>query len=183
MVGAERFDEFADAVRLVERGHSVIVVNPWASVAALRFADTGGTFIPYAIERLPLVFGPFDLICERYPFTVARVKGVCEDDPCPVWLSIRTIRTYAMARLRHVAPCGRWILFTESPGLAGTLRSLFHHDKAIRRNFNVRVVPLTRDEAPRSSYPHLSTRFQVIIKRHSAELRPISGVPAKTASL
>jgi hypothetical protein len=170
VVGAERSEEFAEAGRFERLSGNVVVVNPRKSVAARRFARAGGYFMQRAIERLPLTLGPFDLICENYPYTVAQVEGVCEDDPCPVWLSARAIRAYAMARLRHLARGGRWILFTESPGFARALRSLFHRDKGIRSDFNVQVVPLTRGEAPRSSYPRLSTRFKVIIQRHCGEV-------------
>lgn len=172
ILGAERPDEFADAVRLARCGHSVIVVNPRESIAARRFANAGGSFIQSAIERLPSTLGLFDLICENYPYTVARVEGVCEDDPCSMWLSARAMRAYAMARLRHLAPHGRWIVFTESPGFAGALRSLLHRHKGIGHNFSVRIVPLTRDEAPRSSYPDLSTRFQLIFQRRPAQAAP-----------
>jgi hypothetical protein len=182
IVGAERPEEFADALRLARLGRNVIVINSRESVAARRFANAGGIFIRSAIERLPLIFGPFDLICENYPFTVARVKGVCEDDPCPMWLSARAMRAYAMARLRHVAPLGRWIVFTESPGFARALRSIVHRP-GIRSNFTIRIVPLKAEEAPRSSYPHLATRFKVIVQRRPAELRRANSLRAKTASL
>src|SRR6202521_2450521 len=140
LVGAERSDEFADAMRLVRQGHKVVVVNPHASLAARRFAKDGGTFVPTTIERLPLALGSFDLICENYPYTVARVKGVCEEDSCPVWLSTRAMRAYAMARLKRLAPRGRWIAFTESPDFAKALRSFVHQEPDIRRNFSVRIV-------------------------------------------
>jgi hypothetical protein len=175
IVGAERSDEFADAVRLARLGCNVIVVNPRERVAARRFANAGGIFIQSDIEQLPSMFGPFDLICESYPFTVARVEGVCEDNPCPMWLSARVMRAYTMARLRHLAPGGRWILFTESPGFARALRSIVRRDLGIQCTFNIRIVLLKTDEAPRSSYPHLRTRFKVIIQRHPAELRLSSG--------
>jgi hypothetical protein len=183
LVGAERSDEFADAMRLVRQGHKVVAVNPHTSLAAHSFAKYGGTFVPTSIEYLPLAFGPFDLICESYPFTVARVKGVCEDDPCPMWLSARAMRAYAIARLRHLALRGRWIVFTESPGFVRALRSMVHRDPGIQRNFNIRIVPLKPDEAPRSSYPRLSTRFKVIFRRRPDELRQANGLPATTASL
>src|SRR5271165_2210721 len=54
LVGAERSDEFADAMRLVCQGHKVVVVNPHASLAARSFAKDGGTFVPTTIEYLPL---------------------------------------------------------------------------------------------------------------------------------
>jgi hypothetical protein len=165
MVGSERSDEFADATQVLARGHNVTVVNPRESPAAFRFAGRGGTFIRCPIERLPLTLGPFDVICENYPFTVARVEGVCEDGLCPVWLSARLMHAYAMARLRHLAPGGRWILFTESPGFARALRSIVRRDLGIRRNFNIRIVPLTNGESPRSLYPRLTTRFKVILQQ------------------
>jgi len=181
LVGAERPDEFADAVRLVRQGHKVVVVNPHASLAARNFAKDGGTFVRTTIECLPFALGLFDQICENYPYTVARVKGVCEEDPCPLWLSARAIRAYAMARLRYLAPGGRWIVFTESPGLAGALRSIVRRDQAIRRKFGFRIVRLISTEAPQSSYPLLPTRFKVILQRHPAESHRTSSVPARKA--
>jgi hypothetical protein len=181
VVGAERSDEFADAMRLVHHGHKVVAVNPYASRAARSFAKDGGTFVRATVECLPLALGSFDLICENYPYTVARMKGVCEDNSCPVWLSARAIRAYAMARLRHLAPGGRWILFTESPGFADALRSIVDSDHSIRRTFSVRMVRLISDEAPQSSYPRLTTRFKVILRRHSTASRRISSEPARKA--
>ena len=169
-VGAERSDEFADGLRLERCGHAVIVVNPRKTGAARRFANAGGTFIQGAIERLPLTPGPFDLVCESYPFAVAPVPGLCEEDPCPIWLSGRPMRAYATARLRQLAPRGRRIVFTESPGFAGALRSIVHLGPGMRRNFTIRIVPTKTDEAPRSLYPRLSTRFKVILQRRPAEL-------------
>ena len=169
IIGAERRDEFAHARRLVGRGHSVIVVNPRESAAAHRFAPAGGYFIQSAIERLPLTLGPFDLVCENYPFTVGEVEGVCEDDPCPVWLSSLAIRAYAVARLRHLAPDGRWILFTESPGFARALRSIVRRDPVIQRNFSSRIAQVRAEEAPPSSYPRLATRFKVVFQRYPTD--------------
>jgi hypothetical protein len=165
IVGAERSDEFANATRLEERFHSVIVVNPRESAAARRFVSEGGTFLRSAIERLPSALGPFNLICENYPYTVARVEGVCHDKPCPIWLSESEVRAYAMARLNRLAPRGRWIVFTESPGFARALHSIGHSDRTIRPSFSVHVVRLVNDEAPQSSYPRLATRFKVIFRR------------------
>jgi hypothetical protein len=168
-VGAEHEREFAQALRLAETNREVIVVNPRESVAARRFSDAGGTFIPTAVDRLPLALGPFDCVCENYPFTVRRIKGLCEDDPCPVWRSSRAMRQYAMARLRRVAPGGRWIVFTESPGFARALRSLVHRDPTVARAFTVRIVSLSKEEAPLSLYPRLTTRFKVVVQRRCSE--------------
>src|ERR1700730_10246579 len=128
IVGAERSDEVADATRLAERFHGVIVVNPRETAAARRFVSDGGTFIHNAIELLPPALGPFNLICENYPYTVARVEGVCHEKPCPIWLSKCEVRAYAMARLKRLAPIGRWIVFTESPGFARALHSIGRSD-------------------------------------------------------
>jgi hypothetical protein len=177
LVGAERPDEFADAMRLVRQGHKVMVVNPHASLSARNFAKDGGTFVRTTIECLPFALGLFNLICENYPYTVARVKGVCEEDPCPVWLSTRAMRAYAMARLKRLAPRGRWIAFTESPDFAKALRSFVHQEPDIRRNFSVRIVSLTGDGAPRSAYPYLTTRFRLIFRRHPPKSRRTS-IPA-----
>ena len=181
VVGAERSDEFADAMRLVRRGHKVVVVNPHTSRAAGSFAKDGGTFVRTTIECLPPALGSFDLICENYPYTVARIKGVCRDSPCPMWLSARAIRAYAMARLRYLAPGGRWIMFTESPGFADGLRAIVRGDYSIRRAFSLRIVRLISDEAPQSSYPRLTTRFKVILRRRFAASRRSSSEPARKA--
>jgi hypothetical protein len=166
IVGAERSDEFADAARLSGRGYYVIVVNPKESLAGHRFANAGGIFIRSGIERLSSALGLFDQICENYPYTIARA---CWNDPCPVWFSARLMRAYAMARLQRLAPNGRWILFTESPGFAAALSSIGRRDQTISPNFSVRIVRLINGEAPQSSYPRLATRFKVIFQRHLVE--------------
>ena len=53
LVGAERADEFADAMRLVCEGHDVIVVNPRETAAARAFRRAGGTFLRAGVEQLP----------------------------------------------------------------------------------------------------------------------------------
>jgi hypothetical protein len=177
LVGAERPDEFADAAWLVHQGHKVVVVNPHATLAARKFAKDGGTFVRTTTECLPFALGLFDLICENYPYTVALVEGMCGEDPCPMWLSARAIRDYAMARLKRLAPHGRWIVFTESPGFAGALRSFVHQDTDIQRTFSFRMVSLTSDRAPRSAYPYLTTRFKLIFQRHPTQ-SPRTSIPA-----
>jgi hypothetical protein len=164
IIGAERWDEFKDA-ELIDDTHRVIVANPRETAAARQFVTEGGSLIRSTIERLPAKLGSFDLICENYPYTVARVAGVCHEQPCPIWLSRREVRAFAMARLKRLAPNGQWILFTESPGFSCALRSISRHDEAIRRHFNVRVVRLPKRQAPPSSYPHLTTRFKLIFQR------------------
>ena len=165
MVGAERSDELADARQMVVKGHRVTVVNPRETAAVASFVRQGGTFVRKTIQRLPSNLGPFDLICENYPYTVARVAGVCDEEPCPIWLSTREARAYATARLKHLAPNGRWVLFTESSGLTCALRSIGRSDHVIRRNFTIRAVRLTDRQSPPSIYPHLATRFKLTFQR------------------
>jgi hypothetical protein len=176
LVGAERPDEVADAVRLLRQGHKVVLVNPRVSLAARSFAKNGGRVVRATIECLPAALGLFDLICENYPYTIARIKGVCEENPCPVWLSPRVIRAYAMERLNRLAPRGRWIAFTESPDFARALRSFVHRNPEIQRNYSVRIGSLAGDEAPRSAYPYLATRFRLIFQRRPPQA-PRRSVP------
>jgi hypothetical protein len=183
IIGAERSDEFSDAARLTKQFHSVIVVNPRETAAARQFVSEGGTFIHNAIELLPPALGPFNLICENYPYTVARVEGVCHEKPCPIWLSECEVRAYAMARLKRLAPRGRWIVFTESPGFARALHSIGRDDRTIRHGFSVHVVRLVNDEAPQSAYPRLATRFKVIFRRRRANPRRTRSVYARTVCL
>src|SRR6516162_9466029 len=102
-VGAERWDEFAEAIDLVWRGHSVIVVNPRKSHSARAFQVAGGSFVQSTIEKLEPSLGPFDLICEHYPFTITRVCGICERTPCTIWHNVHALRAYAMPRLKRLA--------------------------------------------------------------------------------
>jgi hypothetical protein len=183
MVGCERFDEFEDAIRLMVEGDTVIVVNPRKSVATRQFVNLGGIFVRSIIERLPRMIGPFNLICERYPYTIGRIRGICEKTPCPVWASARAVRTYAMARLRLLAPRGRWILFTESPGLANALLQFILHHRILRQEFGVRIALLTSDKAPPSSYPRLNTRFKVKVQRFSPKESLAAHVSSRRSSL
>ena len=164
-VGAERPEEFAAALRRARSCDRVIVVNPRRTRAAKSFVYSGGNFLQAPIEDLPKELGPFDLVFENYPFTVGLVEGVCEKDPCPFWRSSRAVRDYAVPRLKQLRPGGRWILWTESPGLARALRRLVLTGPSLSRHFAVRIHSATRRRAPPSSYPYLQTRYRVIIER------------------
>src|SRR5215813_13159429 len=109
-VGAERPDEFVNALRLANRGHKVIVVNPRRTSASRAFQSQGGRFIPAGIEQLPPASGPFHLIREHYPYPLRQYSEAA--------------KTFALARLMRLAPCGRWVLFTESPRFATALKAL-----------------------------------------------------------
>lgn len=164
-VGPERPEEFAAASRLACNCNRVVVVNPRRTDAARRFVRSGGNFVQAPVQDLPKQLGPFDLVFENYPFTVGLVEGVCEQDPCPFWLSSRAVSDYAVPRLRQLATGGRWVLWTESPGLARAIRHLVRTDPSMSRRFAVRINSTTPRHAPRSAYPHLQTRFRVMIQR------------------
>jgi hypothetical protein len=164
-VGTERPDEFKGMMRLARDGYRVIVVNPRETAAARRFAAYGGAFVHGTIEELPAILGPFDLILENYPYTVGFLTGVCEEEPCPIWESPRAVREYAAARLELLAPGGRWILWTESPGLARAFRRLASSDLPFLNGFSGQILAWTSGEAPRSAYPRLQSRFQVVFRR------------------
>src|SRR5262245_21135383 len=68
VVGAERPDEFADAMRLFCQGHCVMVINPRETSSAAAFRRQGGTFVRARIEQLPPECCQFDVICENYPY-------------------------------------------------------------------------------------------------------------------
>src|SRR5271163_3282155 len=71
-VGAERRDEFADAMRLACEGHDVIVINPLETAAARAFRRCGGAFLRARVEQLPKACCRFDVICENYPYPSGR---------------------------------------------------------------------------------------------------------------
>lgn len=150
-VGAERTDEFADALRLVCEGHDVIVVNPRETTAARVFRQAGGTFLRAAVEQLPTACCCFDLICENYPYPSGR--------------HFVPPRDFAVARLARVAPGGRWVLFTESARYASLLKAVGDYDETLQRRFRVRLSSLPPSAAPLSAYPSAGTRFRLLFER------------------
>jgi hypothetical protein len=150
-VGAERTDEFADALRLVCEGHDVIVVNPRETTAARAFRKAGGTFLRAAVEQLPTACCCFDLICENYPYPSGR--------------HFVPPRDFAVARLARVAPGGRWVLFTESARYASLLKAVGDYDETVQRRFRVRLSSLPPSAAPPSAYPSAGTRFRLLFER------------------
>jgi hypothetical protein len=121
LVGAERRDEFTDAMRLTGQGHDVTVVNPRATIAAREFQNRGGTFIRAGVEQLPPACRCFDVICENYPYP----SGEHYVPP----------RAFALARLWRLAPGGRWILFTEAVRFATLLKAVADYDEAVQGRF------------------------------------------------
>jgi Lysine-specific metallo-endopeptidase len=150
-IGAERTDEFADAMRLVRQGHDVIVVNPRETAAARAFRRAGGTFLRAEVERLPRACCRFDVICENYPY-----PSGCHYVPP---------RDFALARLALLAPSGRWVLFTESARYASLLKAVADYDEAVHRKFRASLSSLSPSAAPPSSYPPSNARFRLIVKR------------------
>src|SRR5690348_3178868 len=86
-VGAERADEFANAIEMVHKGHDVTVVNPRRTASARAFQRQSGRFVPLRIEQLPYKCGRFDTICENYPYPLRRYSGPA--------------KSFAIARLRR----------------------------------------------------------------------------------
>ena len=150
-VGSERSDEFADALRLDGEGHDVTVINPRLTLAARAFQSRNGRFVPVRVERLPDGAGSFDMICENYPYPLRRYAGLA--------------KKFALARLRCLAPGGRWILHTESQRFATALKALADFDTEVAPGFMVRVSALSPQQAPPSFYPAINTRFRVIFQR------------------
>ncbi len=151
LVGAERADEFADALRLARKGHQVAVVNPRLTAAARAYRANGGRFLRASVEKLPRTLGKFDLICENYPYPYAQ--------------SYVSARAYALSRLQRSAPGGRWIVITEHPRFAAALRAVAAQDEAIRTKFTVRFSVLSPWRAPLSSYVRRNTRFRIVFTR------------------
>jgi hypothetical protein len=150
-VGAERADEFADAVRLVREGHDVIVINPREPTAAKAFRRAGGTFVRAKVEQLPTACCRFDIICENYPYPSGR--------------HYVPPRAFALARLARLAPGGRWILFTEAARYATLLKAVGDYDDVVQTRFRVGLSALSPAEAPLSAYPSVGTRFRLIFER------------------
>jgi hypothetical protein len=150
-VGAERVDEFADAMRLVREGHDVIVINPRETAPARAFRRGGGTFVRARVEQLPMACCRFDVICENYPYP----SGQHYVPP----------RTFAMARLSRLGPGGRWVLFTEAVRYATLLKAIGDYDEGVQRSFRVGLSSLAHTEAPPSAYPSAGTRFRLIFER------------------
>jgi hypothetical protein len=147
-VGAERPDEFADAMQLVREGHDVIAINPRETAAARAFRRAGGTFLRAGVEQLPRACCRFDVICDNYPYPSGRHYVPPRD--------------FALALL---APGGRWVLFTESARYASLLKAVADYDEAAQYKFRASLSSLTPSAAPPSSYPASSTRFRLTVKR------------------
>ena len=151
LVGAERRDEFADAMRLVCQGHNITVVNPRKTAAARDFQSRGGTFIRARVEQLPPACRCYDVICENYPYP----SGEHYVPP----------RAFAFARLSRLTPGGRWILFTEGVRFATLLKAVADYDEAVQGKFRLRFSRVPPEDAPPSSYPPVDTRFRLIFER------------------
>ena len=151
LVGAERGDEFADALRLVHRGYDVTAVNPRVTPAARRFVATGGTVLQARLEELPRECGRYEMICENYPYP----SGHHYVPPRP----------FALARLLRLAPGGRWILHTEAVRFATLIKAAIDHERTLRDHFVVTLSNVDPDTAPLSHYPAVKDRFRLVVER------------------
>ena len=151
LVGAERRDEFGEAIGLVHQGHNVTIVNPRETTAAREFQSRRGTFIRARVEQLPSACRCFDVICENYPYP----SGEYYVPP----------RAFALARLSRLALGGRWILFTEALRFATLLKAVVDYDDAVQGRFRLGFSRVPPEDAPPSSYPPVNTRFRLIFER------------------
>ena len=151
IIGAERPDEFADALRMACLGHNVTVVNPRETFAAREFKRKGGTFIQGRLEELPPACKCFDVICENYPYPSG------ENYVPPL--------AFAEARLSRLSRGGRWILFTEAVRFATLLKAVTDFDENLPGKFSCALSRVPLHRAPASTYPPGDTRFRLIFQR------------------
>jgi hypothetical protein len=149
-VGAERRDEFSHALRLADASHDVMVVNPRETLSARSFRRAGGRFVRTSVERLPLEHCQFDLICENYPYPSGR--------------NYVPPRPFVVARLLRLAPCGRWMIVTESARLASLLKAAVDYDLDLQRRYSVTLKEVPTSQAPPSAYPSVSTRYRLVFR-------------------
>jgi len=128
-----------------------MAINPRETASAKAFRRAGGRFIRARIEDLPPGSCRFDLICENYPYPSGRYYV--------------PPRAFALARLSRLAPCGRWILVTESPRYASLLKAAGDYDDAVPARFRSTLSALSTGEAPASLYPRGENRFRLIFQR------------------
>jgi hypothetical protein len=151
IIGAERADEFADALRMACVGHNVTVVNPRETFAAREFKRKGGAFIQGRVEELPPACKCFDVICENYPYPSG------ENYVPPL--------AFAEARLSRLPRGGRWILFTEAVRFASLLKAVVDFDDNLPGKFSCTLSRVPLHRAPPSTYPPGDTRFRLIFQR------------------
>jgi hypothetical protein len=150
-IGSERPEEFREALALGSRGNQVVVVNPKETDAARRFRLASGRFLAVRIEDLPPHCGSFDFIRENYPYPSGR--------------HYVPPRPFALARLRRLAPNGRWILYTEAARFATLLKAVVYYRPRISQRFEVQLTRVPLDTAPPSDYPPTTTRYRLTFRR------------------
>ena len=151
LVGAERRDEFAHALKLMSLGHHVIATNPRETTAAKAFRRAGGRFVRARIEELLSDSSRFHLIFENYPY--------------PSGKNYVPAKPFAFARLARLAPGGHWTLYTESGRLASLLKGVVDQDSRLTRRFEAKLTRIPFEAAPPSDYPPTDVRFRLIFRR------------------
>jgi hypothetical protein len=150
-VGSERPEEFREALKLATDGHAVLVVNPRETDAAKSFQLAGGKFLRARIEDLSPHCRGFELIREHYPYPSGR--------------HYVPPKAFALARLRRLAPGGRWILYTEANRFATLLKAAVDFDSRFIGRFTAELSRIPFDSAPASHYPATHARFRMIFRR------------------
>lgn len=147
VVGAETADEFAYATAAASRGNVVTVVNPRATPQAEAYQRAGGNFVQGRVEDLP---------------SSPRYQIIREDFPYPLGRAFQPTAEFASARLARLGPGGRWVVVTESPEFATTLRAAAESQGA---TVTTRGFPALHETAPGSAYPRETSRFALIIEK------------------
>jgi hypothetical protein len=147
LIGPETPAEFSWATDVGARGHDVTAVNPNVTPAAQTYIQRGGNFVAGPLESLPRLPN-IDLIREDYPFPLGRV--------------LSPNAAFAAERLQRLAPGGRWVVVTEDPDFASTLRLAAEQQGARATTYE---IPAAHEAAPQSSYPREAHRIMLIFER------------------
>ena len=147
LVGPETQAEFGWARALNIRGQGVTAANPTATPAAEAFASSGGRFFRGRIEELPAA-QRFDLIREDFPVPLGR--------------ALPPTAEFARARIGRLVPGGRWVVVTEDPEFARTLRVAGEQHGATVRYYE---VPGAHEAVPLSLHPRESSRHMLIFEK------------------
>jgi hypothetical protein len=147
LVGPETPAEFSWAADVASQGHQVTAANPIVTPAARAFIERGGKFVAGPIESLPRA-PTLNLIREDFPVPLARM-------PQPV-------ADFATARIERLAPGGRWIVVTEAPEFATTLRYVADQQGMEVTRYE---LPAAHEAAPQSAYPRETSRVMLIIEK------------------
>jgi hypothetical protein len=147
IIGAEQRGEFAEAMRQMQQGHQVTVVNPIVTQAAQRYSALGGDFRPIPLEMLPSQYR-YHLIWENYPYPLERTPQTLD---------------FARQRFNRLKPGGRWVVITEHREFADTLKDIArtHGLAATLSRISLQQAP---PAAPRYVHPQVKERYRLVVQ-------------------